>query len=76
MEQDLRAKAQRRVEAGENAALKPESPAHKEWGGLEQAGAVVGTKAAVKVEAPEEVTDRAVEIERRWAGSLRYSTFP
>jgi hypothetical protein len=76
MEQDLRAKAQRRVEAGENAALKAEPPVHKEWGELEQAGAVVGTKAAVKVEAPEEMTDRAVEIESRWSGSLKYSTFP
>jgi hypothetical protein len=65
MEQDLRAKAQRRVEAGENAALKAEPPVHKEWGELEQAGAVVGTKAAVQVEAPEEVTDGVVEIESR-----------
>ena len=70
MEQDPRAKAQRQVAAGENAVGKPEPPVHKEWGEWEQAGVVARAKAAVPVKAPEEVPDRAVEIDSRRSGSF------
>ena len=70
MEQHPRARAQTRVEAGENAVRKPEPRILKEWGEWEQAGVVAGAKAVVPVEAPEEVADRAVEIDSRLSGSF------